>query len=97
MSVYFIVNSTITDPALLDEYVAAAGATLAGLDMTLRVATTEAETIEGQPAGSRVVVLEFPDRDAFHAWYDSPAYQAIIGMRLSSTNGFAVLVDGFGA
>ena len=96
MSVYFIVNSTITDPAVLDEYVAAAGATLAGVDMTLRVVTNEAEIVEGQPAGARVVIIEFPDRDAFHAWYDSPAYQAIIGMRLASTEGFAVLADGFG-
>ncbi len=97
MSVYFIVNSTITDRAALDEYSAAAGATLGGIDMTLRVVTNEAETIEGQPAGTRVVIIEFPDRDAFHAWYDSPAYQAIIGMRFASTNGFAVLADSFGA
>lgn len=95
MSVYFIVNSTITDPAKLDEYVAAAGATLAGMDLTLRVAANDAETIEGKAAGARVVVIEFPDRDAFHAWYDSPAYQAIIGMRFASTEGFAVLVEGF--
>jgi uncharacterized protein (DUF1330 family) len=96
MSVYFIANSTITDQAGLDAYVAAAGATLAGHDVKLHVAANDAETIEGQPAGSRVVVLEFPDRDAFRAWYDSAAYQAIIGMRFASTNGFAVLVDGFG-
>ena len=95
MSVYFIVNSTITDPTGLDEYVAAAGATFAGIDMTLRVVTNEAETIEGQPAGARVVIIEFPDRDAFRAWYDSTAYQDIIGLRLASTNGFAVLVDSF--
>jgi|SRR5215213_1591787 len=97
MSVYFIVNSTITDRAVLDEYVAAAGATLAGTDMSLRVVTNDAETIEGQPAGERVVVIEFPDRAAFRSWYDSPAYQAILGMRLASTEGFAVLVDGFGS
>ena len=95
MSVYFIATSAITDQALLDEYVAAAGATLAGIDMTLHVVSNEAETIEGQPAGKRVVIMEFPDRDTFHAWYDSTAYQAIIGMRFASTNGFAVLCDGF--
>ena len=95
MSVLFIVNSTITDPTMLDQYVAAAGPTLAGTDVVLRVLTTEAETIEGQPAGARVVVLEFPDRAAFRAWYDSPAYQAVIGLRLGSTNGFGVLVDSF--
>ena len=95
MSVYFIVNSTITDPAGVGQYVAAAGATLAGHELTLHVAANDAETIEGQPAGARVVIMEFPDRDAFRAWYDSEAYQAIIGLRLASTDGFAVLADGF--
>jgi uncharacterized protein (DUF1330 family) len=80
---------------LLDEYVAAATTTLAGLEMTLHVATNDAETIEGTSAGERVVVIEFPDRAAFRSWYDSPEYQAIIGMRLGSTQGFAVLADSF--
>jgi uncharacterized protein (DUF1330 family) len=97
MSVYFIVNSTITDPAKLDEYVAAAGATLGGHEMTLRVVSNEAETIEGQPAGERIVIIEFPDREAFRGWYDSPAYQAIIGLRMASTRGFAILADTFGS
>jgi len=95
MSVYFIVNSTITDPAGVEKYVAAAGATLAGHEMTLRVVSNDAETIEGQPAGARMVIIEFPDRAAFRAWYDSEAYQAIVGLRLASTDGFAVLADGF--
>jgi uncharacterized protein (DUF1330 family) len=96
MSVYFIVNATVTDPAKLDEYVAAAGETLRRDGVALRVVTNEAEAIEGEPAGSRVVVTEFPDREAFRTWYDSEAYQAIIGMRFASTKGFAVLVDGYG-
>ena len=62
--------------------------------MVVRVSTNEAETVEGEPKGERVVVLEFPDREAFRAWYDSPAYQEIIGLRLGSTDGFAVLVEG---
>jgi uncharacterized protein (DUF1330 family) len=97
MSVYLIVNASITDPARLDEYSAAVVPTLAGRDVQVRVVTNEAETLEGTPAGPRVVVLEFPDREAFRAWYDSPEYQAVLGLRLDSTDGFAVLVDGFGS
>lgn len=96
MSTYLIVNAAITDPELLRAYRAAATATFEGHDVTVRVATNDAETIEGEPVGPRVVVLEFPDRNAFQAWYDSPAYQAIIGMRTQSTEGFAVLVEGRG-
>jgi uncharacterized protein (DUF1330 family) len=97
MSVYLIVNASITDPAGLDQYVAGVGPSLAGRDVKIHVVTNEAETVEGTPAGPRVVVMEFPDRDAFHAWYDSPEYQAVIGLRHASTDGFAVLVDSFGS
>ena len=94
MPTYLIVNAAITDPALLDEYRASVGTTLKGHDVAVKVSTNVAETIEGEPKGPRVVVLEFPDRDAFRAWYDSPAYQEIIGLRLGSTDGFALLVEG---
>jgi len=94
MSTYLIVNATITDQELLDAYRAAVGPTLAGREAKVLISTNDAQTIEGEPAGPRVVVMEFPDEDAFHAWYDSPAYQEVIGLRLKSTNGFAVLAPG---
>jgi uncharacterized protein (DUF1330 family) len=94
MPTYLIVNSTITDQELLDAYRAAVGPTLAGHDAKVRVSTDTAQTIEGEPAGPRVVVMEFPDEDAFRAWYDSPAYREVIDLRLKATNGFAVLAHG---
>jgi uncharacterized protein (DUF1330 family) len=84
----------VTDQNLLDAYRAAAAATFEGHDVTVRVSSNEAETIEGEPVGPRVVVLEFPDRAAVQTWYDSPAYQEIIDMRLQSTRGFMVVVEG---
>jgi uncharacterized protein (DUF1330 family) len=93
MAAYIVANSTITNPTLLDEYVAAAGGTLGAHPVTVHVATNEATILEGD-AGERVVVLEFPTRDAAMAWYQSPEYQAIIGMRLKSTKGFLAIVDG---
>ena len=42
------------------------------------------------------MILEFEDKEGFRAWYDSPAYQAIIGKRhAAATEGFGVLVQGF--
>jgi uncharacterized protein (DUF1330 family) len=95
MAAYIVVNATITDRALLDEYVAAAGGTLGNHEVKALVVTNEATVLEGD-AGERVVVLEFPSRDAAMAWYQSPEYQAVIGKRLNSTKGFLTLVDGFG-
>ncbi len=94
MSTFFIVNATVTDPDLLASYRAATAATLEGHDAQIVVSTNDAQIVEGTPVGQRVVVLKFPDERAFQGWYQSPAYQDIIGMRLSSTEGFAVLADG---
>jgi uncharacterized protein (DUF1330 family) len=95
MPAYIVVNATITDQALLDEYVAAAGATLGNHQIKVHVANNESTILEGE-AGERIVVLEFPSRDAAMAWYQSPEYQAIIDKRLNSTKGFLALVDGIG-
>ena len=94
MAAYIVVNATITNQALLDEYSAAAGGTLAGHTIKPIVVTNEATILEGD-AGERVVVLEFPTREAAMAWYQSPEYQAVIDKRLNSTKGFLAVVDGF--
>jgi uncharacterized protein (DUF1330 family) len=94
MSVYLIVNASVTNADSLTAYLSAVGDTLENRDIDVLVSTRAAETIEGQPAGPRVVVMRFPDRDAFRSWYDSAEYQAIVGLRLDGTEGFAVLADG---
>lgn len=50
---------------------------------------------EGEWPGT-VVVLEFPDLEAARQWYASPAYQAILPLRLNSIDGATILVDGVG-
>jgi uncharacterized protein (DUF1330 family) len=93
MPSYLIVNATVTDPAGLDAYRGAVGPTLAGHNVKILVSTNDAMVMEGD-AGERAVVLEFPTRDEALAWYNSPEYQAVIGLRLNSTKGVAVIADG---
>jgi len=95
MTTYLVVNCTIKDMDLLNEYQAGAGPTLAGHPVTPVVVNNNAEALEGVPAGERVVILGFPDREALLAWYHSDAYQAVIGKRHAATEGFALIVDGF--
>ena len=94
MSVYLIVNASVTNADSLTAYLSAVGETLESRDVDVLVSTRAAETIEGEPMGPRVVVMRFPDRDTFRDWYDSAEYQAIVGLRLEGTDGFAVLADG---
>ena len=94
MSSYLVVNADIVDAEMLVKYSKAAGPTIAGRPLKVVVATNEAEPLEGTPAGRRVVIIEAPTREALLEWYNSPEYQAVIGMRLAATNGFSVIVDG---
>jgi len=41
-----------------------------------------------------VVVIEFPDLASARGWYESPAYQAILPLRLQHSDGDAILVEG---
>ncbi len=50
--------------------------------------------IEGTTELPRFVLLEFPSREAFHSWYDSPEYQAIIHLRHESVIGTIALLEG---
>jgi len=94
MSAYFLVNCTVTDAALLKEYVAGAGAAMGTVPLKLLAMDNGAETVEGTPAGSRVVLLEFASKDDFRTWYDSPEYQAVLGKRLEATEGFGIVFNG---
>jgi uncharacterized protein (DUF1330 family) len=95
MATYLVVNATIDDPALLDDYIQASRATVGIVPLKVLAVDNESKTIEGQPAGMRTVLIEFDSEEDFHTWYDSPEYQAIIGKRHAATTGFSVLVKGF--
>ena len=94
MGTFLVVNAEVVDEGKLAEYGKAVGPTLAGHEIKIHVASNDAEVIEGSAAGNRVVIMEFPDRAALDAWYHSPEYQAVIGLRLAATNGFGLVVEG---
>lgn len=93
MSCYLIVTAKITDPEGVTNYTKAVGPTLAGFNFKVLVATNDATPLEGN-AGTRSVVMEFPDRAEAERWYHSPAYQEVIGIRLAATDGVAVFAEG---
>ena len=49
---------------------------------------------EGESLGDITAVLEFPSRDAAHAWESSEQYQAIVKARTQNTTGPFVIIDG---
>lgn len=81
-------------PAELAEYQARVPGVVAQYGGRYVVRGGDHEVLEGEPPGDRYVVVEFPDRDAVKRFYESPEYQAIIGLRTSASHGFLAAVDG---
>ena len=43
---------------------------------------------------TRILIIEFPSMDAARGWYESPAYQAILPIRLKFGKDNMVIVEG---
>ena len=54
------------------------------------------EVLEGDWQIQRVVVIEFPSRDALRLFYDSPEYQEILPLRTRAASGPVAIVEGAG-
>ncbi|WP_342364962.1 DUF1330 domain-containing protein [Streptomyces afghaniensis] len=54
-----------------------------------------AEVVEGTWPGS-MVLIEFPSLAEARAWYDSPAYRAILSLRTDHIEGDLLLIEGVG-
>ena len=91
MAAYFIAQYVVNDPKLYREYQVAAGATIQVAGGEVVAFDVAAKTLEGTPPGPQTVIVKFESPEAAKAWYRSPAYQAVVGKRLASTNGFAVI------
>lgn len=91
MAAYFIAQYVVNDRKLYREYQAGAGPTIQASGGEVISFDVAAETIEGTPPGPQTVIVKFESTGAAKAWYDSPAYQAVVGKRLAATKGFAII------
>lgn len=92
---YAIFIENIHDPEGIAPYGQAAGATVYGSGGSVVVAGQPAEVIEGEWYGNQTVILEFPSVEAAQAWYRSPEYQAVVGIRHAAANTNAIIIGGF--
>jgi uncharacterized protein (DUF1330 family) len=75
-----IIEGTVRDKEALRAY--GAQATSSIKDFTGEVlAFGPWEVIFGERAYQNGMLIRFPDRDSAPAWYNSPAYQALLGLR----------------
>jgi uncharacterized protein (DUF1330 family) len=57
------------------------------------VAGAKAQALEGEPPKG-IVIIAFDSAEKAREWYDSPAYEAIKPIRLSSSKGRMFIVEG---
>ena len=81
MTAYFIVQSTIKDEAQYQKYVQAVVPFIASFGGKLVARRAKVEVLEGEHDQRPVVMFEFPDMAAIHAFWDSPDYVPIKKMR----------------
>ena len=94
MKAFVIAAETVNDESMFSEYRKAVRATLEPFGGKFVVRGGNLKLMEGEWPHSRLVVIEFPSREAAEGWYRSPEYQKIIGLRHRSSAGNLVIVEG---
>jgi uncharacterized protein (DUF1330 family) len=94
MPAYFIVDIDVTDPTAFEEYRKAVPATVQKYGGKFLVRGGRMEVIEGSWRPKRVVVTEFPSLEQAKRWYDSEEYRALKALRLRTSKGNVILVEG---
>ena len=97
MSAYFVCHNRITDKQKMGEYLRNVMPTLNAYGAEVLVVDESCAVMEGASPLPRTIVIRFASRDEAERWYNSPEYCAIRPLRLEATEGFAVMVNGFGA
>jgi len=96
MKAYLIAVETVHDEAMFAEYRKQFVDTVKpfGGQFIVIARGGKATVLEGQWQHPRTVIIEFPSRESAEGWYKSADYQKIIGLRLKSTSGSLVILDG---
>jgi uncharacterized protein (DUF1330 family) len=94
MPAYVIADVEVVNAERYADYSAQVQATLEPYGGRFLVRGGATETIEGDWLPRRLVIIEFPSIDAAHRWYESPEYQAILGIRHEAATARLILADG---
>jgi uncharacterized protein (DUF1330 family) len=94
MAGYIVADIEITDPAEYQTYSQQVAGTLEPYGGKFLTRGGQPETLEGDWKTKRIVIIEFSSVEQARAWYDSPAYSAIIGIRQRSAVSSILLVHG---
>ena len=94
MAAYVIYQGEVLDPERYDEYKAKGAESILAAGGKYLVRGGDVEVLEGEPPEGRIVLLEFPSREAALAWYRSDEYTEIRKIREGAARARMYVVDG---
>lgn len=92
MGVYFIANIRMRDEAVYAKYLEQCDEVFAAFGGTYLAVDEAPVVLEGSWDYTKTVVIRFPSRAGFDAWYRSPAYEEIKRFRLAGAECDTILV-----
>jgi len=94
MSAFVILDITVTDPELFEQYKQRAPATIEAFGGKYLARGGHAEALEGDWMPNRIVILEFESTETAKKWLDSPEYCDARAMRQQAATSNTIVVDG---
>ena len=93
---YLVATLNVSDPVAYEPYREQVPALIQRHGGRYLVRGAAFEALEGEPAFSRLVVVEFPTVEAARSFYDDPNYQRIIAHRTDNAQGTLIIAEGLG-
>ena len=94
MSVYLVAMVKVNDVETYKKYTAQTPGIAKKYGGKFLARAGAVEAVEGEPFNDRLVLVEFPSKEALHKWYNSPEYQAAVKYRHASSEGRLLAIEG---
>jgi uncharacterized protein (DUF1330 family) len=91
---YIIAQVDVTNPQAYGEYAKRSPDIIAKFGGRFIARAGRTVTLEGSPAKSRVVIIEYPSFERAQAFFNSPEYQQAKKLREGAANAQFILVEG---
>jgi len=94
MSAYAVVMVKVNDPETYRKYTAQTPQIVNKYGGRFLSRGGEVDTIEGEQFNDRLVILEFPTKQAIHDMFSDPEYKAAAEYRMASSEARILAIDG---
>ncbi len=95
MTAYVIVDVEVTDPERYGRYKALAKPVVEAFGGKYLARAGRTDTLEGDWAPTRLVILEFPSLAQAHLWLNSPEYREARELRQATAKTRMVVIEGY--